>query len=130
MMRSSSRAYSAVDTDSFRTAAVVAIESSGLLDHLLENQLDVLSDTVAIAPERILGHAGLVLRRELIADLRLHLGQRGAVGRRLLHGGDEVAEIAPEEREMALGQDLAVPGDDVREVELLDGAQGLHVTSM
>src|SRR5213594_2131531 len=126
MMRSSSRAYSAVGADSFRTAAVVAMGSSGLLDHLLENQLDVLSDTVAIAPERILGHAGLVLRRELIADLRLHLGQRGAVGRRLLHGGDEVAEIAPEEREMALGQDLAVPGDDVREVELLHGAQGLH----
>src|SRR2546426_10095748 len=119
MMRSARRAYS-----------VVAMESSGLLDDLLVNHLDILSDPVAIAPERILGHAGLVLRRELVADLGLHLGQGGAVGRRLLHGGDEVAEIAAEEREMALGQDLAVPGGDMREVELLPGAQGLHVTSM
>src|SRR6266545_7592041 len=126
MMRSSRRAYSAVGAVSFRTAAVVAMESSGLLHHLLVNHLDVLSDTVAIAPERILRHAGLVLRRELVADLGLHLGQGGAVGRGLLHGGDEVAEVAAEEREMALGQDLAVSWDDVREVELLHGAQGLH----
>src|SRR2546425_12570522 len=115
MVRYSRRAYS-----------VVAMESSGLLDDLLVNHPDILSAPVAIAPERILGHAGLVLRRELVADLGLHLGQGGAVGRRLLHGGDEVAEIAAEEREMALGQDLAVSGDDMREVELLHGAEGLH----
>src|SRR6266849_10819232 len=124
-MRSSRRAYSDAGADSFRTAAVVAMESSGLLDHLLVDHLDVLSDAVTIPPERILRKPGLVLRGQLIADLALHLGQAGAVGRRLLHGGDEIDEVRAEEREMALGSHLAVPGDDRGELELLQGRQGV-----
>src|SRR5258705_7203103 len=120
-MRSSRRAYSPLGADSFRTAAVVAMESSGLQDHLLVDHLDVLADAVAIPAQRVLRHAGLVLWRELIADLGLHLGERGAAGRRLLHGVDEVADIAAEERQMSLGLDVAVPRDDLREVELIQG---------
>src|SRR5262249_28526635 len=97
---------------------------SGLLDHLLVDHLDVLSDAVTIPSKRILRHRGLVLRRELVADLRLHLGQRGAVGRRLLHGRDQVADIAAEERRVALGYDFAVAGNDVCELELFHSAQG------
>src|SRR5437870_7863951 len=124
-MRSSRRAYSEAGADSFRTAAVVAMESSGLLDHLLVDQLDVLSDAITIPPERILREAGLVLRSQLIADLALHLGQGGALGRRLLHGRDEIDEIPSEEREMALGPHVAVPGADRREVALLQRSQGI-----
>src|SRR2546428_13054301 len=120
MMRSSRRAYSAVGAVSFTTPAVVAMGSSGLLDHLLVNHLDVDSDAGAIPPERILGHPLLVFRRELLRDLGLHFIEGGAVGRRLLHGGDEVGDIPAEEREPALGHDLAVPGEDVRESELFE----------
>src|SRR5437762_1121556 len=111
-MRSSRRAYSDV-----------AMGPSGLLDHLLVDHLDVLSDAVEIASERILRKPRLVLRRQLIADLALHLCQGGALGRRLLHGGDEIDEVSAEEREMALGPHLAVPGHDGGEVELLEGGQ-------
>src|SRR5436309_833849 len=124
-MRSSRRAYSEAGADSFRTAARVAMGSSGLLDQLLVVYLDVLSVSIAIPSERILRHPGLVFRRELVADLGLHLGQGGSFGRGLLHRRDQVAEIAAEEPKMALGPDLAVPGNDRREIELLDGGQRL-----
>src|SRR2546430_1683583 len=61
-----------------------------LLDDFLVDGLDVRPDAVAVATERVLGEAGLVLRRQLIPDLRLHLVERRAVRRRLLHGRDEV----------------------------------------
>src|SRR5882724_1346019 len=122
-MRSSSRAYSEAGADSFRTAAVVAMDSSGLLDHLLVDDLDVLCDAITIPPARIFGHPGLVLRGQLIADLGLHLGQGGLVSRRLLHRRDEVDEVAAEERELTLGPHVAVAGDDRVEVELLERGQ-------
>src|SRR5207249_8070178 len=124
-MRSSTRAYSDAGADSFRTAAVVAMESSGLLDHLLVDHLDVLSDAVAIATDGVLGHRGLVPRGQLITDLRLHLRQGRLVGRGLLHRGDEIDEVSAEKRDMALGQYLAVTGDDRCEVELLERRQGV-----
>src|SRR5215475_8409921 len=111
-MRSSSRRYSEAGADSFRTAAVVAMESSGLLDHLLVDHLDVLPDPVAVATEGILRHAGLVLARQLIADLGLHLGQRGLVRRRLLHRIDQIDEVPAEEGQVTLRPHLAVSGDD------------------
>src|SRR6266850_3176877 len=107
-------------------AEPLAREPSGLLDHLLVNHLDVDADAAAIPPQWILGHPCLVFRRELIRDLALHLIESGAVGRRLLHGGDEVDEIPAEKGEPALGDDLAVARDDVGEVELLEIGQALH----
>jgi hypothetical protein len=61
-----------------------------------------------IPPERILGHPLLVFRRELIRGFALHLIECGAVGRRLLHSGDEVDEIPAEEGEPTLGDDLVM----------------------
>src|SRR5439155_6255738 len=100
--------------------------SSGLLDHLLVDHLDVLSDAITIPPERILREPGLVLRGQLVADLALHLGQGGALGRRLLHGRDEIDEIPAAEREMARGSHVAVPWDDRREVELLQRSPSVY----
>src|SRR5438093_5299819 len=102
---------------------------SRLLDHLPVDHLDVRPHAVLILPEGVLGHAALVLRRELVADGLLHLVQRGAVSRRLLHGGDEVGEVAAEEGQMALREQHAMAGDDAGEVELLEGGQGLHPVS-
>src|SRR5262249_49062301 len=99
------------------------MESSGLLDHLLVDHLDVLSDAVAVAAEGILRHAGLVLAGELIADLGLHLGECGLVGRRLLHRVDEIDEVPAEKGEVALRPHVAVPGDDRGEIELLQRGQ-------
>src|SRR5438046_9250810 len=69
-----------------------------LLDDLEVDGLDVRPDAVAVAAERVLGEAGLVLRRELVADLRLHLVERRTVGRRLLHGRDQGGEVAADAR--------------------------------
>src|SRR5260370_13618420 len=94
-----------------------------LLDDLQVDGLDVRPDAVAVATERVLGEAGLVLGGQLVSDLRLHLLERRALGRRLLHGRDEVDEIAAEERAMRLRPHLAVAGDHVVEAQLLGGGQ-------
>jgi hypothetical protein len=94
-----------------------------LLDYLLVDGLDVGADPVPVATERVLREAALVLRRELIAHLGLHLVQSGAVGRDLLDGGDEIDEVAAEEGEVTLGPHLPVPGDDAVEGELVEGRQ-------
>src|SRR5437763_14488147 len=91
-----------------------------LLDDFLVDSLDVRADAVAVATERVLGEAGLVLRRQLVPDLRLHLVERRAVRRRLLHGRDEIDEVAAEERELPFRRHLAVPGNDLVEAELLE----------
>src|SRR5439155_4683689 len=95
-----------------------------LLDDFLVDGLDVRPHAVAVATERVLGEAGLVFRRQLVPDLRLHLVERRAIGRRLLHGRDEIDEVAAEERKLTLRPHLAVPGDDVVEAELLELGQG------
>src|SRR6267143_4387168 len=113
----------------WRSTSATSLKPPGcalrLLDDFLVDGLDVRPDAVAVATERILREAGLVLRRQLVADLRLHLVERRALGRRLLHGRDEVDEVAAEEREMSLRPHLAVAGDDVLEPELVERGQGL-----
>src|SRR5438552_3801833 len=112
----------------WRSTSATALTSPGcalrLLGDLLGDGLDVRPHAVAVATERVLGEAGLVLRRQLVPDLRLHLVERRAVRRRLLHGRDEIDEVAAEERELSLRPHLAVPGDDVVEAELLELGQG------
>src|SRR5213078_3602838 len=73
------------------------------LDHLSVDHLDVQSDAIPILSQRVFGHPTLVRRRQLISHALLHLLERGAVGRRLLHGGDEIREIPAEEGQMVLG---------------------------
>src|SRR5205085_8428655 len=93
---------------------------SGSLDDLLVDRLNVDADAVAIAAENVPGHSCLVLPCELVRQLRLHLLECRTVGRRLLHGADEVAQVAAEESELALRQHVTVARNDVREVELLE----------
>src|SRR5262249_18056156 len=90
---------------------------SGLLHHFLIDHLHVPPDTCPELADRVFGHAALVLRRELIRKLRLDLVERRAVGRCLLHAVVEIAQVAAEERQVALGRHLAVARDDVREIE-------------
>src|SRR5262249_5415086 len=102
------------------------LSASGLLHHFLVDHLDVERDAVAELAERVLRHATLVLRRELIGQLGLDVVQRRAVDRSLLHTGDEIAQVATEESQVALGRHLAVTGDDVREIEPLEGVERGH----
>src|SRR5207302_1424522 len=74
----------------WRSTSATSLKSPGcalrLLDDFLVDGLDVRPHAVAVATERVLGEAGLVLRRQLVPDLRLHLVERRAVRRRLRAG--------------------------------------------
>ena len=83
-------------------------QSSGWLDDLLVDVLDVDIDPLTIAANPVLRHPGLILRSQQVGNLGLHFIQRRAVRGRLLHGGDQVGQVVLQERDMALRRDVAV----------------------
>src|SRR5262249_35429839 len=85
----------------------------------------VHADAIPILTDRILRHPTLVLRRQIVADLLLHLLGRGALACRLLHGRDEVDEVAAEGRDLALGQNHAMTWDGLGQVEVLEPSERL-----
>src|SRR5712691_6785835 len=64
-------------------------DPSSFLHGLVVHRLDVDAHPIPIAPERILRHARLVLGGELIGHALLHVVERRAAGRRLLHRVDQ-----------------------------------------
>src|SRR4030095_13960690 len=129
MMRSSRRAYSAVAADSFRTWAVVAMESSGLLGSWLIGPEDQIGFEVADLGTAAEAHRDVHLIAQDLEDAGDALG---AVGRETperraaqhddLGAAGQAFDHAGALRKPAVDHDLGAPGhrvDDGR--QCLDG---------
>src|SRR6266852_5208591 len=64
-------------------------DPSSFLEDFAVHRLDVGADPIAIASDRILREARLVLGRELVAHRPLHVVERSLVGVRFADGRDE-----------------------------------------
>src|SRR5215468_6083453 len=90
------------------------------IDYLLVDQLDVGADALAVLAERMLRHAAFILGREVVGERLLHLVEARARLGGGFHPGDEIAEVAAEERELIPRHDVAVAGNDPVELEALE----------
>src|SRR5712691_2476527 len=99
---------------------------SSFLHGLVVHRLDVDAHPIPILSHRVFRHARLVLRSEMVGHVPLEVVERRSRGRPLLHRVDQVGQIAAEERQVRLGDDVAVTEDHVVEVELAEGVHRAH----
>src|SRR5882672_6052981 len=95
-------------------------DPSSFLHGLVVHRLDVDAHPIPILSHRVFRHARLVFRGELVGHALLEVVQRRPRSRPLLHRVDQVGQVAAEERQVGLGDDVAVPEDHVVEVQLAE----------
>jgi len=102
--------------------------SSGLplFDHLLVDHLDISPDTIPIPPQGVFGHALFVFGRQVVRQL-LFASLPGWLPPPRLASPPQSSQLnIPEERQMGFRHYLPMARDNMREIELFEGLQGLH----
>src|SRR2546426_11559513 len=88
-------------------------DPSSFLHGLVVYRLDVDPHPIPILSHRVFRHARLVLGGEMVGHVPLDVVERRSRGRALLHRVDQVGQVAAEERQVGLGDDVTVPEDHV-----------------